>query len=259
VAAHARPARAARGQHSLRSSRLAAELVRAAGVESGDLVVELGAGTGVITRPLAATGADVIAVELDPGLASQLRRRFAAVPRVTVVEGDALHWSWPRRPFAVVSNLPFADSGAILGRLFGDPRLGLKRADVIVQWEFACKHAAVWPATLKATYWRAWYEIAVTGRLARTAFSPTPSVDAAVLRVTRRAQPLVAPLDHRLYWRFLSNAFRANRQIRASLSPQLSARHIKRLAPALGFALDARPRDLDARQWAALFSFVVRR
>ena len=72
-----RPARAARGQHFLRSSRLAAELVREAGVAAGDVVVDVGAGTGLLTRELAAAGARVTALELDPALAADLRRRFA--------------------------------------------------------------------------------------------------------------------------------------------------------------------------------------
>jgi 23S rRNA (adenine-N6)-dimethyltransferase len=199
----------------------------------------------------------VIALEVDPVLVSHLARRFAASRNVTVLEADALDWSWPDRAFAVVANLPFTQSGAILGRLLRDPRVGLRRADVIVQWEFAAKHAAVWPATLRGTYWRAWYDVSVAGRLARTAFSPTPGVDAAVLRVVRHSRPLVAPDDRKAYWRFLSAAFRAQRPIRSSLGPRLSSRQVKRLASRLGFSPSARPRDLDARQWAQLFAFAA--
>ena len=165
MAVRRRPKRAP-GQHFLRSNRLSSDLVHQAGVERGDLVVEIGAGSGMLTRALAETGADVLALELDPDLASVLRRRFAARANVTVVEADAFGWRWPSRPFAFVANLPFHRSGAILSHLLRDPRVGLRRADVIVQWELAVKHAAVWPATLRGTYWRAWYELSTAGRLA---------------------------------------------------------------------------------------------
>ena len=254
MAVRRRPASRAPGQHFLRSSRLASALVAEASLSAGDLVVEIGPGTGVLTRALARTGADVIALELDAALASQLHRQFAAVENVTIQEADALRWAWPARPFAVVSNLPFAHSGAILSGLLRDPRIGLQRADVIVQWEFACKHAAVWPATLKGTYWRAWFDVAIGGRLARTAFTPTPRADAAVLRITRSERPLVANEDHDAYWQFLADAFRSQQPVRKALSPRLSPLQVKRLAPALGFAPEARPRDLDARQWAELFA-----
>jgi 23S rRNA (adenine-N6)-dimethyltransferase len=224
--------------------------VREAGVRPGDLVVEIGAGTGALTRPLAETGARVVALELDSGLAARLARSES--PLIEVVDADALHWRWPDREFAVVANLPFARSGAILTRLLSDPFVPLRRADVIVQWELGVKQTAVWPATLKSTYWRAWYDLVLARRLSRTAFSPTPSVDAAVLQVARRAQPLVPPQRHRAYWRFLSEAFRA-----AGPPGRLGAVsriEVKRLAPVLGFDPASRPRDLDASQWAALFA-----
>jgi 23S rRNA (adenine-N6)-dimethyltransferase len=189
VAVRRRPARGAPGQHFLRSSRLADALVRDAGVSTDDLVVEIGAGTGALTRALARLGTRVIALELDPLLASALRRLESA--RLRVIEADVLRWRWPHGPFGVVGNLPFARSGAILAHLLGDPATGLQRADLIVQWELAAKHAAVWPSTLRSTYWRAWYDVSIARRLARTAFSPTPGVDAAVLRIVRREHPLV--------------------------------------------------------------------
>jgi 23S rRNA (adenine-N6)-dimethyltransferase len=243
-----RPARAAPGQHFLRSSRLAEELVRDAAVAAGERVVEIGAGTGVLTQALARTGAEVIALELDPTLVAGLRRRFAGVPNVTVVEADALHWKWPGGTFAIVANLPFARSGELLARLLSDPRAGPERAHLIVQWELAAKHAAVWPTTLRGAYWRAWYELWVVARLARTAFTPPPSVDAGVLRAQRRPRPLVPADEAARYWTFLSNAFR-----RGELRRLLPPLQVKRLAPVLGFAPHARARDLDARQWAELF------
>jgi 23S rRNA (adenine-N6)-dimethyltransferase len=258
VAVRRRPARAAPGRHFLRSSRLAADIVREAGVAGGDLVVDVGAGAGALTRALANAGADVIALELAPDLAAELRRSLAANRRVSVVEVDVLEWEWPTRPFSVVANLPFASSGAILAHLLRAPRRAPRRADVIVQWDFATKQAAVWPATLKSTYWRAWYDVTLTGRLARTAFSPPPSVDAAVVRFDRRPQNLVPVEEAERYWNFLSEAFRAPGPVRRALDARLPSLQVKRLAPTLGFAPDARARDLDARQWAALYAFATR-
>lgn len=236
----------ARGQHFLRSSRLAADLVRDAGVRSADLVIDVGAGTGVLTRALADTGARVIAVERDPAFATGLRALFEDNARVSVVEADALAWLPPVDPFKVVANLPFVGSGAILRRLL-QARVG--QADVIVDWGFGRKHVAVWPSTLKGTYWRAFYDVSIVRRLDRSAFSPRPSVDAAVVRFTRRPKPLVRASESDRYWRFLSAAFHSNGPIRETLTP-LQA---KRLAPTLGFSTHARARDLDARQWAAVY------
>jgi 23S rRNA (adenine-N6)-dimethyltransferase len=254
VAVRQRPARDAPGQHFLRSSRLAAELVSDARVAPGELVVDVGAGTGVLTQALLGARARVVALEADPDLAAGLRRRFDGRD-VLVVEIDARHWPWPPEPFSVVSNLPFAGSRAILASLLRDPESGVRQADVIVQWELAQKDSAVWPATLRGTYWRAWYEVSIAGRLARSAFSPKPSVDAAILRVCRRSRPLVPADEHARYWQFLADAFRSNAALGRALRGHLSPRELRRLASVHGFDDASRPRDLDARQWARLFEF----
>lgn len=251
------PAPRAPGQHFLRSSRLARDLVRDAALRGGELVVDLGAGTGALTRALVDSGARVLAVEADPRLAIELRRRFSGAP-VEVVEADACSLPWPDEPFSVVANLPFAGSRAILGHLLGDPRTPFRGGRLIVQWELAAKIAAVWPATARASYWRAWYELGIAGRLSRCAFSPAPSVDAAVLRVERRAAPLVDAAEHARYRAFLTDAFAARKPLVRALHRHLSPRQLRRQAELLGFAPTALPRDLDARQWASLYAFARR-
>jgi 23S rRNA (adenine-N6)-dimethyltransferase len=216
-------------------------------------VVDIGAGTGVLTSALVSAGGRVVALELDPALAADLRRRFGR-RGVEVVEADARDWRWPREPFSVVSNLPFTGSGAILRSLLDDPSSSLQRADVVVQWEPAARMSAVWPATMRSTYWRAWYEIAIVARLSRSAFSPPPSVDAAVLRTTRRARALVEPDEHRRYRTFLEEGFGSRERLTRALRHRLTSRQIKRLAAVLGFDPRARARDLDARQWARLYA-----
>jgi len=214
-------------------------------VARGDLVVDVGAGTGMLTRALLEAGARVVAVERDPELAAGLRARFGG--EVAVVEADALAWPVPEEPFAVVANLPFAGSGAILSRLLRGP---LTRAVVIVEWAFAQKQSAVSPTTLKSAHWRAFYEVELARRLDRTAFAPPPAVDAAVLRFVRREEPLVPTAESQRYWQFLARAFEAGTEVRRSVLTPLQA---KRLAPTLGFRPTARPRDLDARQWAEVY------
>jgi 23S rRNA (adenine-N6)-dimethyltransferase len=231
----------ARGRHFLRSSALAAELVRSAQVEPGDLVVDIGAGGGALTSALVRAGADVVAIELDPLLAARLRERF---PRV--IEGDALDVPLPCRPFRVVANLPFAIGTSLLRRLLR-PEAALRSADVIVDWRLAVKRAAVWPTTRLGVEWGTWFELTVVRRLSRCCFSPPPSVDAAVLRATRRPEPLVAPREAAAYRRFLDRGFHDG------IGSLVAPRTLKRLAGELGFDRRAAPRDLDPRQWAAVY------
>jgi 23S rRNA (adenine-N6)-dimethyltransferase len=238
-----------RGQHFLRSSKLAAELVRAAEIQRADLVLDLGAGTGVLTAALARCANRVVAVEIDPELAASLRRRL---PAVEVLNGDALRVPLPREPFKVLSNLPFDGSTGILRRLL-DPRVPLVAANVIVQWGLACKRSAVWPTTQLGAYWAAWFELSVTRRLPRCVFAPPPAVDAGVLRVVRRGDPLVPAAESRAYGAFLARGYRDGPR---AVVPW---RQLKGCEAELGLDRHAHPRDLDPRQWAELYVRAVRR
>jgi 23S rRNA (adenine-N6)-dimethyltransferase len=229
-----------RGRHLLRSSRLADAIVRDAGVEAGDLVVDVGAGSGMLTSALVRAGARVVALEPDRRLAARLRR---ACPAAVVVEADALAWTWPDEPFRVVANVPFAFTTELERTLLSDPRRPLRSADLVVQWEAAAKRTRLWPSTVLGVLWSAWYELDVVRRIAPAAFAPPPSVAAAVLTARRRADPLVPPDEAPAYAAFLDRAFRAGR-----LPPCA-----KTLVPALGLDPHADPRDLDARAWAAVW------
>ena len=241
-----------RGRHSLRSRPFADDLVREAGILPGTLALDLGAGDGVLTRALAGAGADVRAIELDPAALRRLATRFGGDPRVEVVEGDATQLPLPDEPFVVVANLPFAVGTAILRRLLGDPRVPLTQLDAIVEWRLAAKRTAVWPSTLLGCTWGAWYELSLVRRVPRACFAPPPSVDAAVLRASRRPEPLVEPENAAGYGALLQRAFAA----RGPLDRVLPRRLVHRAAHELGFDPHAAARDLDARQWARLYAMV---
>src|SRR5207302_6220955 len=140
---------------------LAAQLVRDADLGRGDLVLDLGAGSGRLTKALAARTRRVVAVELDPRWAERLRGRW---PNVEVVEGDATAVPLPAEPFRVVANLPFDHTTAILRHLLDDPRVPLARADVVVEWGMALKRALPWPSTVNDALWGAWYRFALLRR-----------------------------------------------------------------------------------------------
>jgi 23S rRNA (adenine-N6)-dimethyltransferase len=166
------------GYHQLRPSE-ARRLVRDAGVGPGHLVLDLGAGTGAITKPLLATGATVIAVELHPGRAAVLNQRFWDSGCRVVVQ-DLTAWKVPDRPFRVVANPPFAVLATLL-RLLTAPRSQLVRADLVVP-DYVAARWARGAAPLRG----------FTARrrrvLSACAFQPPSSRPAAVLTLYRIRQ-----------------------------------------------------------------------
>ena len=249
--------RAELGQHFLAGGRLAAELVEQAGVGPDDLVVEIGAGTGVLTEALARRAGRVVAVERDPRLADRARARLAGFGNVRVVTADALVLPPPRRPFRVVANLPFGSTAAMLRRLLGDPRTPLERADLVLQEQAARRYAAPRPGTPETIAWGAWYALATGRRLGPACFRPPPRVPAAVLVARRRRPPLVPVGGRRRFAALVGAGFRhPGLPLRRVLVPPLTYRQLRRLARDLDFPLDAGPGDLDAVQWAGLYAVV---
>lgn len=242
--ARRRAARRGRDQHFLRSGRLAAELVRNAGVTRDDLVLEIGGGSGRLTIELARAAGRVIVVEVDRIWARRLAERFHGDSRVTVVAADGLDLTLPEGPFRMVANLPFGQTTAFLRRLLDDPAVPLERADVVVEWGSALKRAAVWPSTLLGVTWGAWWTFRIDRRLAAACFEPPPAVDAGVLVVERRRPPLVPVPARDAYAEFVRRGFEHG------LRAVATARQTRRIAR------HAAPRDLDAHQWAELFHAV---
>lgn len=157
------------------SADWAATLVADAPVARGDTVLDLGAGSGSLTAPLLAAGARVIALENHPRRARHLRSRFDGRP-VLVVEADIGDLQLPARPFRVVANPPFHLARPLVDRLLRAKLL--LSADIVLRRDTA--------RGIAQRGGRRGYLVGLGRAVPRRAFTPAPSVDAAVLRVRRR-------------------------------------------------------------------------
>jgi 23S rRNA (adenine-N6)-dimethyltransferase len=157
-------------------------MVADAGIRPGHLVVDVGAGTGSLTRSLVTQGARVIAVEFHRDRANALRARFADCD-VTVVRADAGDLWLPTRPFRVVANPPFAITASLLRRLVA-PGSRLVRADIIVPWHTARR----WATGSGPGYarWGRTFAVELGRPVPRAAFRPPPPSGVAILTISRR-------------------------------------------------------------------------
>ncbi|MER7077537.1 23S rRNA (adenine-N6)-dimethyltransferase [Saccharopolyspora kobensis] len=202
-------------------------------------VVELGAGSGAITRELVGSGRRVTAVELDPHWASSLRATF---PEVRVIRCDMLDFRFPAAEHAVIGNLPFGITTSVTRRLLTEKTWS--EAVLLVQWDVARKRAE--GGNQLNAQWSPWYEFQSCGRIPARSFRPTPAVDGGILKLRRRSRPLVPLDEQRRYQRFVEAVFTGRGRGLTEIVRNVTGYRVRNL-PAL-------PRDLSAEGWARLYT-----
>ena len=235
-------------------------IVEASELVAGDRVVEVGPGLGVLTRRLLAAGASVLAVELDARLAAYLRRELGGVEGFELIESDALELH-PRELFAgqeykLVANIPYHITSPLLHAFLEGERPPTVSV-LLVQAEVAERVAAPAGGTsYLSVFVQNVTDAEVVRRVPADAFEPAPSVDSAVLRLRRRADPPVPPgAEREPFYRTVQAGFRQRRkQLHNSLARELPVHR-----EAVQAALDAcrvdgerRPQTLTVEEWACL-------
>jgi len=215
---HGLHARRALGQHFLSDTRVAIAAARAAGIGPGDTVVEIGAGLGALTRPLLATGAQVVALERDRALVPVLRELFEGEERLEVVHGDALRFDYVAaggdHPAAIAGNLPYNISAPLLFGL-------LEASDQTGAWTlmFQREVAHRLLAEPGSRQWGALTALVVPCRrveavleVGRGAFHPPPAVDSTVVRLTPCPRPGFEDVRWDAYRRVVRAVFATRRK-----------------------------------------------
>lgn len=216
---------------------------------TGGPILELGAGNGALTRPLAATGRPLTAIDIDEHRVRALAR---TLPDVHTVRADARRY--PLRTPVVVGNIPFHLTTPILRRLLNEP--GWARAVLVTQWEVARKRAGVGGHTMMTAQSGPWFTFALHGRVPGWGFDPQPSVDGGILAISRRGSPLIVTADRRRYEHFVRAVFTGRGGSLARIlqfATQLDRAAARRAISHAGVAPEALPRDLSAEQWVQLW------
>ena len=218
------------GQNFVVDANTVRRIVRIAGVEPGDEVLEVGPGLGSLTLGLLEAGARVTAVEIDPRLATQLPLTVAelapdATERLTVITADAMKVAdLPGAPTRLVANLPYNVSVPVLLHLLQTVP-SLQTALVMVQAEVGQRIAAgpgskvYGSPSVKAAWYGSW---STAGQVSRQVFWPVPNVD-SILVSFARADSLPGSEDERAeVFALVDGAFGQRRKmLRQALAEQL--------------------------------------
>lgn len=179
-----------KGQHILKNPLLVDSIVQKSGIKSTDVILEIGPGTGNLTKKLLEAGKSVIAVELDPRMVLELQRRFQGTPlsnRLKVIQGDVLKCDLPYFDICV-ANIPYQISSPLTFKLLAHRPL-FRAAVIMFQREFAMRLVAQPGDTL---YCRLSVNTQLLARVShllkvgKNNFRPPPKVDSSVVRIEPR-------------------------------------------------------------------------
>ena len=235
---------ATHSQHFLRNPRLIAELIGHSNIRRGDLVIDIGAGSGAITAVLARRCRQVLAYENEPGILNKLQQNMRRHKNVKVIAQDFLLAKLPDEPYKVFANIPFHLSADIVRKLTSNNEMHTPRSIyLIVQKQFAQKivpsdrHFTSQLGTQLAPWWQA----RIRRPLRRTDFTPPPAVDTVLLELKPQSEPLLSTLERDKYQSFVAKCY-ASQKVFATI-PRAEA----------GINPERKPSELTPEEWVRLY------
>jgi 16S rRNA (adenine1518-N6/adenine1519-N6)-dimethyltransferase len=248
------------GQNFVIDGNTVRRIVAAAGIQSGQHVVEVGPGLGSLTLGLLETGASVTAVEIDRRLAAQLPitvELFQPGAPLTVITQDAMTITeLPGAPTALVANLPYNISVPVLLHFlehFPSIRTGL----VMVQAEVGQRIAAgpgskvYGSPSVKSAWYGSWR---TAGQVSRQVFWPVPNVDSILVAFDLADEPMGTEAERVATFALVDAAFQQRRKmLRQALSPVLGQGGAASVVlKAAGVAPTARGEELTVHDFLAV-------
>ena len=236
------------GQNFLVDQSVVRELIDAAKIGKRDVVLEVGAGTGVVTRELAKRTKKVIAVEFDRDLIPPLKLDLQGLKNVEIINADILDLNFDdlnhQSNFKIVGSIPYQITSPLVHKILHSSNRP-KSITFIVQKEVAEKIAAKAPdATYLSNFVANFGEARIVRIVKPGAFSPQPKVDSAIIQIELYPKPKIE--DTLKLEKFLHHGFMHPRKM---LHHQFAADILAQSkVPA-----QARPAHLSKEDWHTLY------
>ena len=250
------------GQHWLRSDAVLNKILRAGKLQSSDRILEIGPGTGNLTRLILPFVESLTAVEIDRDLCEKLRKTMHQ-KNFHLIEGSILDIPLPEQTNKVIANIPYNITGEILKRLLGtfaEPIQQFEQIVLLVQKEIGDRlaakagHKAYNALSVKIQYLA---DCQFICDVPAAAFYPPPKVNSAVIRIIPRP-PVTPASDPKYLDRLLTMGFATKRKmLRNNLISEIDRDRLVQILESMGINGQVRAEDLDVAQWVALSEAVL--
>lgn len=255
------------GQHFLKNPFVLRKIIRSISPKKNDLIIEIGAGKGALTFPLAEKAGKVIAIEKDKNFIPLLQRKN--ILNLTILEGDVLKMNFReilkkeknfKDNVKIVGNLPYSISSPLLFKIFAEKKL-FSECIFLLQREVAERICAQ-PGSKKYAPLSIQFQIYFSAKLhfgvSPKSFSPPPQVKSALISLKKREKPLFSIEREELFQKFLRGAFQHRRKILFNNLEKfnLPLSLIREAYQKYTLEKNIRPEQLSISQYVDLFNFL---
>lgn len=248
------------GQHFLNSDYVPKKMCDVGHVQVGDIVLEIGPGTGVLTKEILTRGAKVVAVEADTRAIASLEESFAdaiASGQLTIHHHDArtlnpADFNLVNQGYKVISNIPYYLSGLLFRSLL-DTNCQPNTLVFLIQKEVAERIARDKKSSLLSLAVKAFGEVQYVDTIKRGHFTPPPKIDSAIVVINYIQRTNFNKFNSSDFFHILHLGFGQKRkQLQGNLSAEFDKNNIIDVFTNLSIPIDIRAEDLDLTTWLKL-------
>jgi len=250
------------GQHWLNDETTLKYISQLAKLEANDTVLEIGPGTGSLTKIILESGAKVIALELDETLVSLLRSSLVDSSNLEIEFGDIRRYNLTKLPasYKIVANIPYYLTANLL-RILIDTTNKPKTTVLLVQKEVAQRVAAV-PGDMSfiSLAVQLYYQVSLGPVVPAKLFTPPPKIDSQVLILNRLDKHIFTSLEAGQFLRVCKGGFAQPRKTLAnnlSGSLQIDKSTTEQVINSSGLAANVRAQELDPAEWYKLYQILL--
>lgn len=251
------------GQDFLIDRNIVDKIIHAAGITNKDVVVEIGAGVGNITKDVATIAKRLIGVEFDKRLFDILSETLRGYKNCELIREDILKFDF--KPYAkegklkVIGNVPYYITTPILERIIENKDY-IKDALLMVQKEVALRMVAKGPSKSYSPitcYVQYYTKPEFKGSVKSTSFFPKPEVDSALIYLKILDEPSVKVTDEKIFFKIVRSAFGQRRKmILSSLGNKktlgLDKDQVRKMLTKSGIRPERRPEELSLEEFARI-------
>jgi 16S rRNA (adenine1518-N6/adenine1519-N6)-dimethyltransferase len=254
------------GQNFLIDKNIIKKIISASDIDNNTVVIEIGAGSGVLTKELSQEAKYVLAYEIDKTLAPILERNLEECKNVNLIFDDFLKRNieedlkcYEYKKLILVANLPYYITTPIIKKIIDD-KLNIQKIIIMVQKEVAERFTAS-PKTREynslSIFIDYYFSVKKLFTVGRKAFIPIPNVDSAVISLIRRKTKKVIVLDEKIFFKLIRDSFRFKRK---TLKNNLKGYNLKIIEDVLiksNYSLNSRAEEIPLEIFAEITNSIV--